>query len=86
MVKRYRCPCCRNYTYTQIPEKYDICPVCYWEIDILQENDETYTGGANRSSLLESKKNYELYGACEKEYISLVRQVNQEELCYEENM
>ena len=34
---RYACPCCSYYTFEEKPSgTYYICPVCYWEDDIVQ--------------------------------------------------
>ena len=70
----YPCPCCGNLTLDEeSPGSFDICPVCYWEDDLVQFNDPTYSGGANKVSLEVARKNYLEFGACEREFISLVR-------------
>jgi anaerobic ribonucleoside-triphosphate reductase len=37
---------------------YEICPVCNWEDDPVQEEDPSYGGGANVMSLNEARKAY----------------------------
>ncbi len=71
---KYKCPCCGNYTFKNEPDgSYDICPVCFWEDDIVQLEDQNYEGGANRVSLLQARNNYLEFGACELEMIKDVR-------------
>ncbi|MCR4793285.1 MAG: Cys-tRNA(Pro) deacylase [Lachnospiraceae bacterium] len=78
---RYRCPCCGFYT---LPEpaggSYNICPVCYWEDDAVQMDDEDFEGGANKVSLRQARKNYEDFGASEERFVELVREATEEEL------
>jgi hypothetical protein len=69
---RYPCPCCG---YLSLPDQfdnraYDICKVCFWEYDGIEE-DEKYSS-PNHMTLGEGKNNYQLFGACElglKKYI-----------------
>jgi len=39
-------------------ERYDICEVCGWQDDNVQNNDPDYRGGANTMSLNEAKEAY----------------------------
>ena len=49
---KYKCPCCGYYTFDNKPDgSYDICKVCFWEADLIQLEDPTYEGGANKVSL-----------------------------------
>lgn len=52
---------------------HDICPVCFWENDPIQNYDEKYIGGSNDISLFEAKANYQKFGAIKQEYIKCVR-------------
>lgn len=52
---------------------HDICPVCFWENDPIQNDNEKYVGGANDISLSEAKANYQKLGAVKQEYIKCVR-------------
>ncbi|MBT0729893.1 CPCC family cysteine-rich protein [Rosenbergiella nectarea] len=51
------CPCCNKYEFSE-DGSYEICPVCKWEDDPVQEEDPTYGGGANVMSLSEARKAY----------------------------
>lgn len=52
---------------------HDICPICFWENDPIQNDNEKYVGGANDISLSEAKANYQKFGAVKQEYIKRVR-------------
>ena len=71
---KYRCNCC-GYLTLDDPENgsYEICPVCFSENDGVQNDDPTYSGGANEPNLLEARRNFESYGAVEQRLISYVR-------------
>jgi len=63
---KFTCPCCGYKTFDiEQYGSYDICPVCYWEDDLIQFEDPTYEGGANRVSLIQAQKNFIEFGACE---------------------
>ena len=52
-IGKYKCPCCGFYTFDEkLNGNYDICPVCFWEDDPIQLEDNEYKGGANRVSLI----------------------------------
>lgn len=74
------CPCCGHLTFNDEHGTYDICPVCYWEDDPVQEKDISYSGGANGVCLSDARKNYKKYGACEERSIASVRKPKPEEL------
>ena len=43
---RYKCPCCGHYILGHIANgSYDICPVCFWEDDLVQNQDPSYEVG-----------------------------------------
>ncbi len=71
------CPCCGCKT---ISEEYDICPVCFWENDPIQDMYPDCSGGANNVSLIEAKKNYKEFGAIEKRFLNVVRKPYDDEL------
>ena len=67
-IGKYKCPCCGFYTFDEkLNGNYDICPVCFWEDDPIQLEDNEYKGGANRVSLIQARHNFLLFGACEEE-------------------
>jgi|LGVF01.2.fsa_nt_gb hypothetical protein len=53
------CPVCEEYEFEESSD-YDICDICGWENDGLQNDDPDYWGGANSLSVNESKKVYSL--------------------------
>lgn len=71
---KYACPCCNYLTYDEEPNgSFEICPVCYWEDDAVQNNNPVYSNGANNISLNDAKKNFKEFGAIKFEYKKNVR-------------
>lgn len=64
------CPCCG---YRTITEEYDICDICRWEHDLVQERDPDYMGGANSVSLRQAQWNFGAFGACERASVAHAR-------------
>ena len=80
-IGKYKCPCCGFYTFDEkLNGNYDICPVCFWEDDPIQLEDNEYEGGANRVSLIQARHNFLLFGACEEEMKKHVRKPKEDEL------
>ena len=52
-----QCPICGKYEF-ETDGDFDICPICMWENDGLQNHNPDYIGGANKYSLNQSKENY----------------------------
>lgn len=71
-MSRKKCYCC-GYRTLDSESHYDICPVCFWEDDAVQNANPDYSGGANYLSLNEAKKNYDLFGAIDVCFLSEVR-------------
>lgn len=70
-----KCPCCNYYSLnTKDPLKHEICQICFWENDPIQNDDEFYAGGANEMCLYQAKQNYINYGAISFEYTKYVRE------------
>jgi hypothetical protein len=81
MTKRFACACCGYLTLSEEPPgTYEICPVCSWEDDLVQFQDPTYIGGANRVSLEEARANFQLFGARSRKDLPRVRAPHNEEL------
>ena len=72
----FPCPCCGYNVFSEPPGSYDICPICYWEDDIVQIGFPDLAGGANGCSLIDGQKNYEQNGVCEGKMSTFVRQPN----------
>ncbi|MBC3537734.1 CPCC family cysteine-rich protein [Megasphaera hominis] len=51
------CPVCKQY-YFEFTNDFDICPVCGWENDGVQNDMPDYKGGANKMSLNEAREAY----------------------------
>ena len=80
-MKKYKCVCCGNNTMNSKAQgSYDICPVCYWEDDIVQYDDPDYDGGANEISLNKARENYKRIGAISEKYLSKTRKPFKEEI------
>lgn len=71
-MNKFKCPCCGCYTL-ESRGNYEICEVCFWEDDRVQESDPKLAGGANRVSLNEARENFKKFGACEKSMVLKVR-------------
>lgn len=63
--RRYPCNCCGFLTLSVGCGSYEICPVCFWKDDPVQNSDPTYPGGANSVCLDEAGKNFIQQGAAE---------------------
>ena len=56
------CPCCGIGRIEDGEDTYDICPVCLWEDDGVQNDDPDFEGGANSDSLNQHRKKFkEIY-------------------------
>ena len=51
----HKCACCEQY---EINIEHDICPVCGWEDDCVQNYDHDFAGGANELNLNEYRKQW----------------------------
>ena len=72
-----KCPICNQYEFK---DEYDICNVCFWENDLFQyENKDCL--GANRSSLIDYKVNWEKIDSVLPELI-IKYNVKQDSLAY----
>ncbi len=79
--EKFRCPCCGYITLTtNEPLDYEICPICFWENDPIQNDDENYRGGANTISLSEARANFVNLGASQKRFICVVRKPFENEI------
>lgn len=58
MASKHPCPCCGNKTI-EIPDFYEICPICGWEDDPGQNENPDDDVGANHNSLNEAREAYQ---------------------------
>lgn len=74
----YPCSCCHHYTRDQPSSNFDfeICPVCFWEDDPVQNIHPNSKSGANAISLAEAQDNYQQYGVSELRFLKHVRKPN----------
>lgn len=72
------CACCG---FATISEKgnFEICPICFWEDDSVQEADPWLSGGANEPSLYQAQSYFMNFGAMEERFISKVRSAHSNE-------
>jgi hypothetical protein len=85
-TKKLKCPCCGNY-YDAVDcgdDRFigigEICPICFWQYDILGEERETIAVGPNKVSLIEARENYIKIGAKEERLLPYVRKPRLDEL------
>ncbi|WP_124726562.1 CPCC family cysteine-rich protein [Staphylospora marina] len=70
----FPCPCCGFLTYEEEPDgTFDICPVCFWEDDPVQNRDPCFAEGANTVSLNQARENFRLHGAIELRFVRCMR-------------
>jgi hypothetical protein len=79
-MKKYTCPCCGYKTLDEEPPgTYAICPICFWEDDLVQFKDPDYRGGANHASLREAQQHFVELGYCENRCVGFVRKPTPED-------
>jgi hypothetical protein len=67
------CVCCGYFTLSEpTGESDDICQVCYWQDDSV-DNRDTEVLGPNRVRLSVARANYERFGAHEERWLPHVR-------------
>jgi hypothetical protein len=57
----------------QPPGSYDVCPVCFWEDDVVALRWPDRGGTANVPSLIEAQRTYAAVGAIEERFADKVR-------------
>lgn len=61
---KFACACCGFLTLEEPGDNtYEICPVCGWENDRLQQEDPELDAGANPVTLNEARENFRSFGA-----------------------
>lgn len=69
----YPCPCCGYRVFERAPGSHKICPICYWEDNLVQLRFPLMPGGANIVSLVDAQKNFKLVGSAHKRDQDVVR-------------
>lgn len=72
-----KCACCGYYT---IEGMADVCPVCFWQKDVYQEENIDDDGGPNNISFREAAKKYKSFGVIDEQFRSYVRQPRNHEI------
>lgn len=73
VAMRFPCPCCGHLVFAEQPGSYDICPVCWWEDDLVQLRWPDMGGGANHPSLIEAQHSFRRTGASDPRLLVHVR-------------
>jgi len=67
--KKYPCPCCGYKTLDSPSGHYQICHICFWEDCPFQNEHVDDDGGPNMVSLRQAQKNFDEFGACERDML-----------------
>ncbi|MFB6179922.1 MAG: CPCC family cysteine-rich protein [Halorientalis sp.] len=70
------CPVCGYRTLPSHPHqvRYEICPICYWEDDLVQQSKPKSPAGANKIPLQQARENFRKYGAVERRLVEYTRE------------
>src|SRR5688572_26719578 len=71
-MAKVACACCGFFVLDE-RGSYDICPICFWEDDIVQIADPWYDGGANSPALVQAQRTFSEIGAIEQRFTGHVR-------------
>ena len=55
----FACPCCDSYSFVEAGG-YEMCEICGWEDDPVQEAQPNLAGGANKVSLIQARENFRM--------------------------
>lgn len=81
MNRQTACKCCGYNTIgPEGDDGYEICPVCFWEADPVQNANPEFGGGANVPSPDEARRTFSAIGACEPRFLEQVRKSHFTEL------
>ena len=78
----YPCPCCGCRTFP-VPKEDAvayICPVCFWENDVFDPEEDAPSDENRGMTLLEGRENYRRYGAVRPDLVQYARPPKAEEL------
>ena len=69
----FPCPCCGFRVFEHEPGSHKICPICFWEDNLVQLRFPLMAGAANHVSLVEGQQNFKRIGAAERRHRHAVR-------------
>lgn len=72
MAPRFPCPCCGFRTLPTPSPSDEICQVCFWQDDFV-DNQDTEVLGPNHVALSVARKNYAAIGTSEERLLPHVR-------------
>lgn len=64
MCGPFQCPCCDYFTL-DARHDWDVCPVCFWEDDVLEDAPFNPSPANAGLTLAAARENFRLIGACE---------------------
>lgn len=70
---KFPCPCCGYLVFEQMPGSHHVCPICYWEDNLVQLRFPLMPGAANSVSLYRAQQNFQQCGSAEKRKFGEVR-------------
>jgi hypothetical protein len=70
---KYTCVIC-GYRTLDSRCDWDICPICFWEDDVLLKKGDTKSPANGELRVSEAQANYMVYRCCSKEHLRFVRQ------------
>ncbi|MDY0138062.1 MAG: CPCC family cysteine-rich protein [Thiomicrospira sp.] len=70
---RFVCPCCGYATLDQ-PGEYEICDICFWEDNGIDDPFLEEVFAPNSTSLNQARQNFLAFGACDRAIIKCVRE------------
>jgi hypothetical protein len=59
LIPNKNCPICDKHIFR---EEFELCPVCGWQQDSVQEDDYTFSGGANKLCVDDYRKEWVIKG------------------------
>lgn len=56
------------------PGSHQVCPICYWEDNLVQLRFPNMPGAANVVSLVSGQRNFQSFGAADRRFVDKVRE------------
>lgn len=78
MSGKHPCIICGHKTLDNRGD-WDICPVCFWEDDVILGNDDVRSPANSGVYVSEAQANFVKFGACRPEHVEEVRSPTDEE-------